>query len=283
MKIGRHLGISDDKLFSILKELLSYFHENFDENSVSALIGTSRELIIQEELGIEDPYEEIKNQSHKIGKKVAKQVEEHFDMTKSLFSQFRTLFIYAVQANSMEWFIRGHKPRIEDFLQLLKEGRSQIGIDETRELWKQVKKATKILYLLDNSGESEIDLLVIKFLNCMDKDVFIGAKSAPILNDITIEEVKSLGFGEFGKLVPTGQFVGTLIDERAPPPLRHTLKEVDLVIAKGMGSYETLSEYRRGIEPLVEIPCFIGLKAKCQPVADHIGVQRGELAIKRLF
>lgn len=278
LKISKFLGIEKEKWFSLWNELLHHFHKELDEESVPAIIGTSRERIIQEVLQIEDPYEQIKRKSHKIGKKVAKALEKELDFSKHDFNQFRRLCIYASQANALEWFIKGHKPRIDEFLQLLKEGEDDLVIDETEELWEQVTNAKEILYLLDNSGESEIDYLTIKFLKKMGKELFIGAKTKPILNDITIKEARKLGFAKLGVLVPTGHYVGTLLDERAPSELRRVFNQVDLVIAKGMGSYETLSEYQS-----MSTPCFIGLKAKCKSVAKHIGVQQGDLVIKRLF
>lgn len=278
LKISQFLDISNEKWFLLWKKILDLMKTELNKDSVPALISTQRELLIQEELNLKDPYEKIKKKSHRIGQKVAKKIERTFDMTSFTFRQFHTLSIYAAQANSMEWFIRGHKPNLTKFLQTLKKGKTITGIDETKTLWKTLQKAEKILYLLDNAGESEIDYLLLKFLRNMGKTLYIGAKSHPILNDITIKEARSLGFKNLGCLIPTGQMVGTLFDQRAPPELKNSFETVDLIIAKGMGSYETLSEYNS-----LSKPCFIALKAKCQPIADHLGIKLGNLVIKRLF
>lgn len=278
LKIGEYLEISDEKFYQLWGELLKYFYEELDEASVPAVVGTARERIIQEVLNLEDPYEEIKKKSNAIGRKVAEKIEREFNFSKHSFHNFQSLFIFAAQANAMEWFIRGHEPDLENFLQTLRKGEKQLIIDETRDLWEEIIHNDKILYLLDNSGEAAIDYLVLKFLDQMDKDLLIGAKSGPILNDITIDEAKSLGFDELGTLIPAGQQVGTVLDEKEQSKLQYAFEEADLMIAKGMGNYETLSEYQS-----MSVSCFIGLKAKCTPVANHIKVEQGDLVIMRLF
>lgn len=278
LKIGKYLEISDEKFYQLWRELLKYFYEELDETSVPAVVGTARERIIQDVLNLEDPYEEIKARSNTIGRKVAGKIEEEFDFSNHTFNNFRSLFVFAAQANAMEWFIRGHEPDLENFLQTLRKGEEQLVIDETRDLWDAIIHNDKILYLLDNSGEAVIDSLMLKFLDQMDKDLLIGAKSAPILNDITIDEARSLEFDKLGDLIPTGQQVGTLLDDQAPSKIQTAYRKADLVIAKGMGNYETLSEYQ-----FMSTPCFIGLKAKCTPVANHIKVKQGDLVVMRLF
>lgn len=278
LKIGEYLEISEEKFYQLWSELLKYFYEELDEDAVPAVVGTARERIIQDVLKLEDPYEKIKERSNTIGRKVAGKIEKEFDFSNHTFNNFRSLFIFATQANAMEWFIRGHEPELENFLQTLREGEEKLTIDETRDLWEAIIQNEKILYLLDNSGEAVIDYLVLKFLGKMDKDLLIGAKTAPILNDITIDEARSLGFGELGTLIPTGQQVGTLLDEQAPTNIQNAFRKADLAIAKGMGNYETLSEYHS-----MPTPCFIGLKTKCAPVANHIKVKQGDLVVMQLF
>jgi len=49
-----------------------------------------------------------------------------------------------------------------------------------------------------------------------------------------------------------------------------------LIIAKGMGNFETLTEYSHSK------PVFVLLKAKCVPIARELNVKQGSLVIKQL-
>ena len=50
----------------------------------------------------------------------------------------------------------------------------------------------RILYLTDNAGEVFFDVFVIRELIKMGKEVIVSPKSAPIINDATIEDLNML-------------------------------------------------------------------------------------------
>ena len=56
--------------------------------------------------------------------------------------------------------------------------------------------------------------------------------------------------------------------------LKEHLRKADIIISKGQANYETLTETR--------YPVFYTLKAKCPPVANHLGVRVGDLVCKFL-
>ncbi|MCD6386877.1 MAG: DUF89 family protein, partial [Methanophagales archaeon] len=77
-------------------------------------------------------------------------------------------------------------------------------------------------------------------------------------------------------ILPSGAYVGVSLEE-APAPFLSVLRdERFLVVAKGMGHYEALSEFEDAFKGRL---LYI-LKAKCEPVAESIGVKRGELVAK---
>ncbi|MCR8488911.1 MAG: ARMT1-like domain-containing protein, partial [Crenarchaeota archaeon] len=149
-------------------------------------------------------------------------------------------------------------------------------IDDSKELYNSVSKANRILYILDNAGEAVIDLYAVRYLSKFSNKIYVGARASPVLNDITVEEAKLLGFEEVAELVPVGDLVGVVL-EYSTEKFKETLSDSDLVIAKGMGAYETLTEYK------LEKPVYVLLKAKCESIAKSLGVRQGSLVIKRLF
>jgi uncharacterized protein with ATP-grasp and redox domains len=68
-----------------------------------------------------------------------------------------------------------------------------------------------------------------------------------------------------------GSEIGVPLD-RIPTDLAEAIARADLVIAKGMANYESLSEY--GDLP----PVAFLLAAKCRPIASRLGIGVGEKA-----
>jgi len=140
------------------------------------------------------------------------------------------------------------------------------------ELKQSLDKAKRVLYLLDNAGEIAFDLLLIEQTRKLGKTVVAAVRGGPILNDAVMEDAKAVGLDKVCKVIDTGNnFVG-VIRERCSPLFLKALDSADLVIAKGQGNYETLE----GLRP----NAFFILKAKCAAVAEHLGVNEGDLALK---
>ncbi|RLG35791.1 hypothetical protein DRN98_00430 [Methanosarcinales archaeon] len=172
----------------------------------------------------------------------------------------------------MEYGVKGHNfdhtAFRSEFENLLREPIT----GNVEDVLNRIKNASKILYLTDNAGEIVFDLFFIEELIEMGKEVIISPKSSPILNDATVDDVNE--FADFDiQIIPTGSFVGFSPDEADPGFLEHLWNEDYLVIAKGMGNYEVISEFETELSGrLIYI-----LRAKCAPVADSIGVNQGNL------
>ena len=63
---------------------------------------------------------------------------------------------------------------------------------------------------------------------------------------------------------------GTVLDQCTPEFLE-LFRKAPVIISKGQGNYETLSES--------DMPIFFFLKAKCNVVARHLGVKKGDLVL----
>ncbi|MCK4625504.1 MAG: DUF89 family protein, partial [Phycisphaerae bacterium] len=113
--------------------------------------------------------------------------------------------------------------------------------------------AGDILYLADNAGEIVFDRLLIKQLSA--EKVTVVVKGSPIINDATMEDAETTGLTELVKVIDNGSDAPGTILEDCSDDFRRRFDEADLVIAKGQGNYETLSEAGRDI--------FFILKAKC--------------------
>ncbi len=138
--------------------------------------------------------------------------------------------------------------------------------DDSDLLIERLKKARRVVYILDNAGEVIFDKLVLKRLP--DSEVTIVARSSPILNDVTVEEAQKLGLDKLGRIIGTGsRYLGIDFDT-VSDEFRKVYQEADVVIAKGHANFESLVNAGRD--------GFYLLTAKCELVADFLGVNVGE-------
>ncbi len=91
--------------------------------------------------------------------------------------------------------------------------------------------------------------------------------SLPVQGDVTLEDIREAGLeGEFGRVMTTGVASPGIVFSLASAQFKQEFESADLIFAKGMGHYEALSK----LSP--EWKVFYCLKAKCQPVAESLGV-----------
>lgn len=126
----------------------------------------------------------------------------------------------------------------------------------------KLKTAKSLLVIGDNTGETVFDCLLLEELRHL-RPVY-AVRSAPVINDATEAEALASGVGEYASIVSTGCDVpGVLLAESADEFLE-IFHNADIVISKGQGNYETLSDCPRDI--------FFLLKAKCPVIAKSLGV-----------
>ncbi|MBN2473101.1 MAG: DUF89 family protein [Pirellulales bacterium] len=129
----------------------------------------------------------------------------------------------------------------------------------------------QVLYLADNAGEIVFDRLLIEQLPA--GKVTVGVRGSPVINDATLADARAAGLHEVAQIIENGSDApGTLLDD-CSEPFRDRFERADLVIAKGQGNYETLSEVDREV--------YFLLKAKCSVIARHIGCEQGAMVLER--
>ena len=130
---------------------------------------------------------------------------------------------------------------------------------------KAVAEAGKILYLADNAGEIVFDRLLIEQLP-RDR-VTVAVRGAPILNDATMADARTAGLCDLVEVIDNGSDAPGTILEDCSESFRTRFAEADLVIAKGQGNFETLSDAPGNILFL--------FKAKCPVIAAHVDLPLG--------
>ncbi|MHC1589702.1 MAG: damage-control phosphatase ARMT1 family protein [Candidatus Hecatellaceae archaeon] len=256
-----------------LRKVLEMMAEEFSWEAYPAKLGTLRDRIIKDFFGGRDPYAEMKKRSNRLALKLLPEAESFVSKAESPYEKFRRACLVAARANALEFDVKGYGFHLEDFK--LSLGSRALTPDHTRKAYRLVKNGGLVFYLADNAGEIVLDRVLVEVLKEFKAEVVLVVKGGPVLNDATMEDVKASGIGEIVDRVETiGDTVGFIWDE-APPHLKSRLPEAKLTVAKGMGNYEALTELEGGN---LGINVFFLLRAKCNPIARSIKIERGALA-----
>ena len=139
-------------------------------------------------------------------------------------------------------------------------------------LTRALPESKRILYIADNAGELLFDRLLIEQLRPMQR-VTLAVRGKPILNDATYEDAAFAGLNRLVQVIDNGSDApGSILAECSLEFVRE-FRRADLIIAKGQGNFETLSDETA--------PLYFLFKAKCPVIADHAGVALGALVVLR--
>ena len=218
---------------------------------------------IKEITGINDPYKKIKEQN-------IQQVIELYPYLKELVNKSNdpllTAIRLAIAGNVIDYGANRNFHLEDEIEKALNQDFAILDYDKFKH---DLKKARCILYLGDNAGESVFDKLLIETMN---KPVTYVVRQEPIINDVTMEDAIKSGIGEVAEIVSSGAYTPAIILKLCNENFIKKFNEADLVISKGQGNYEGLSEIDRSV--------FFLLKAKCELIARELGVNMGAIVMK---
>jgi uncharacterized protein with ATP-grasp and redox domains len=216
-----------------------------------------------------DPYKNVKRESND---SVLKLYPELKEKVKESRDPLRTAVRLAIAGNIIDFAVPQKFNLEETIREVLKK---RFVIDDYRKLQKKLKDAETLLFFVDNAGEIGLDkLLVETFLETKKlKQIDFVVKGGPIINDATLEDAVYMGLDD----LPNSEFLTISNGEAGTGPARSSqtvkkwIEEHDLVVSKGQGNYEGLSEHN-GL--------FFMLMVKCPIIASDLGVEVGDIILE---
>ncbi|ADD07976.1 DUF89 domain-containing protein [Candidatus Aciduliprofundum boonei] len=260
--------VNPDKAMDVVKALLTLLCDEFDENKLSIKVWTKVHAKVNEILGTDDPYKELKRKSNDIAMKMFPKALEYYEKSED---KLRAAELLAIIGNVLDFGVGVNSPEEFEkvFTSLINEG---IEYDDTEKLKKHLKG--HIVYITDNCGEIVFDKILVRELKKYAEKITLLVRGKPILSDATREDVVYVGLDkEVDEVRDTGMFAVGIDMDLASEELKELLYSADLIIAKGMGNYEALSE--SDLRPIAYL-----LRTKCDPVARDIGVPKGMNVVK---
>jgi damage-control phosphatase, subfamily I len=220
---------------------------------------------IAEITGCEDPYAALKRLSNQQALKNLSALRQEIRGTDD---ELLSAVCFAIAGNIIDYGASEHF----DIAAALERSRTDVlAVDHSNQFSEAVmrlKKGDKVLYLADNCGEIVYDSLLIEYLYQRGFALTVAVKDGPIINDALMEDALFAGLDRYAQIISNGgRFPGTELGE-CSPQFEEIFRAADLVIAKGQGNFESLSEVDRDV--------FFLLTIKCPVAADHMAELSGE-------
>ncbi len=257
--------------FKAISSLLSLLAREFKPTATPASLGTKRDELIREISGNPDPYARIKKLSNEKALEILPIAEEFVLKGENSETRFRRACLCAIAGNVMEFGIPDHTFQLKDLKDVIDRAEADLAIDDIPKILRLASRAKEIVYLTDNAGEIAFDTLLVRELRKLGAFITVAVKDKPILNDATMEDAKEVGMHEIAdQVITTGSSSVGLFLEECSQNFIALYSSADLVVAKGMGYVETLTEFD------LKNPHALLLRAKCEPMARFFNVSRGK-------
>ncbi|MBN2455520.1 MAG: DUF89 family protein [Sedimentisphaerales bacterium] len=262
------LATDDEQIHEkVMREVLR-LAVDLDMSQSPPAIGQQIHRLIRKLVGQNDPYHQIKERFNNLALKLYPELEE---CVRESEDSFATAVRLAIAGNIIDFGVKTSLAE-SDVEKTIEQSLNGLLDDNTIQEFKDaVTKAEKILYLADNAGEIVFDRLLIAQLPL--EKVTVVVKAEPVINDATMEDAKTAGLTNIVEVIDNGSDGPGTILETCSQTFRARFENADLIIAKGQGNYETLSNIDKNI--------FFILKAKCPVIARDLGCEVGEMILRK--
>lgn len=218
---------------------------------------------VREITGVEDPFHDLKQKSTKKALELYPALKE---ITASAQDPLDTAVRLSIAGNIIDF---GANPDFDIEKTIQQVLHQKPGVYHIKELKEKMAEADEIVFLGDNAGETVFDRVLIE---TMHKRVTYAVRARPIINDATMADAEQSGIKETAKVVSSGCDAPGTILGRCSEEFKALYRRADLIISKGQGNFETLSQEKG--------PIFYLLKVKCPVIARHLEVSEGDIIVK---
>jgi len=260
--------VTDDQAVhaDVLRQILRAASE-MDLRMAPPAMGQRIHRLIRDVTGNADPYREVKQRFNRLALGLYPDLKRRVEASDE---PLETAVRLAIAGNIIDFGVSASISE-EAVAETIERALRDPLVGSVDDLRQAAADARDILYLADNAGEIVFDRLLIETLDAAN--LAVGVKSEAVINDATAEDAEVAGLAGRWEILENGSDApGTLL-ETCSAEFRERFERADLVIAKGQGNYETLSEAPR--------PVWFILMAKCPVIAGHLGCEVGSLVLRR--
>lgn len=256
----------EDKQLKLIQKLLEEI-SRFDLSLSPPYIGQKVHRLIKEITGNPDPYQKIKERANRAALSLLPRLRQKI---KESDDPFEMAVRYSIAGNIIDSAAKGSIGTEDIERDILGATSLLLDKEEVAHLKEEITRAKSILFLGDNAGEIVFDRLLVEKIP--REKITYAVRGAPSINDATLEDARASGITELATVIDNGSDApGTILDDCSRDFQRSFWKS-DVIIAKGQGNYESLSNVRHNI--------FFLFKVKCTVVEKEVGLPVGSLVVK---
>jgi hypothetical protein len=222
-----------------------------------------------------DPYRKIKKQSNALALMMYPELRSRVSASEDRLIKAVEM---AIAGNIIDYGVKNSLNLKEELKKILLTEKHVVGGGDNvfihyHDFRSMAKKAKNILYLADNAGETVFDRILIEEIKQRDahKKIIYAVKESPIINDALIGDAYQCGIDKIATVVSSGSNAPGTILSLCSREFLKMYRAADMVISKGQGNFEALSEEKK--------PIFFMLRAKCSVVARDIGCSLGDILL----
>jgi len=231
-------------------------------------IGQQIHRLIRNLVGQDDPYRKIKSRFNNLALKLYPELRKQIVSSNN---RLETAIRLAIAGNIIDFGVNGSVNESDLNRAISDSLTADFDSMQLQSFQDAIEQAEEILYLADNAGEIVFDRLLIEQLPY--EKVTVVVKGKPVINDATRKDAMAAGLPRIVEVIDNGSDGPGTILESCSQSFRYRFDKENLVIAKGQGNYETLSDIDKNI--------FFILKAKCPVIARNLGCEVGEMILRR--
>lgn len=238
------------------------------KTTINPELATYIHRLAKEKLNVEDLYAEEKSAANHLLYSDYAFWRSFIDESSDAFAVAAKL---AVVGNIIDYGAHSLKG---DLIEQIKNLYAQpLRVDKTRALGEAIAAAKSVLYLGDNAGEIVFDKLFIETIK--HPNLTFVTRGAPVINDITKEDALALDFGDICRVIDNGYDAPSTLLDYCSQEFLEAYRNADLIISKGQGNFEGLMHENHP-------NTYFMLIAKCQPMAEMLGVEKNNMVITKL-
>ena len=215
--------------------------------------------VVYEITGNSDPYYQTKNRANESALALYSRMKDAVDYSND---PLRKACQLAIAGNDIDLGAQAEHGSMDSIIE--DSLGYQLDQDSYTDFRKNIEKASSILYIGDNAGETVFDrILIEQILQISDSKIVFAVRERPIINDATFDDAVKAGLDKVATIISSGSGAPATILSQCSPEMHRFYQSADVIISKGQGNYESLSGQSENI--------FFLFKVKCPVIAGDSG------------
>ena len=262
------LSTNDKQIHEQVVREVIILAKDLDMSQSPPVMGQKIHRLIRKLVGTEDPYRDVKKQFNNASLRLYSKMRNYITDSGDMLE---TAIRLAIAGNIIDFGVNSKLQESELEKTISECLAAEFSDMQLKPFRRAINEAEEILFIADNAGEIIFDRLLIEQLPI--EKVTVVVKGSPVINDATMEDAVVAGLPQIVEVIDNGSDGPGTILETCSEVFVDRFEKADLVIAKGQGNYETLSDIDKNI--------FFILKAKCPVIAQDLGCEVGEMIFRK--